>query len=106
MAKSRRASRRASRRSRKTRGRKHGGRRASRRNGLFSRVYSPINQAFGFADNVVNAAQGAVRKGVVGPVRTVGSKFASRANNAVRGLLHGKRKNRKSRRNTRKNRRN
>ncbi len=108
MAKSRRSSRRASRRVRKTRGRKYGGRRATtRRNGLFSRVYSPVNQAFGLANNVVNAAQSVVRKGVVGPARNLGRKIPARLNAAVSGVLHGKgRKNRKSRRNTRKNRRN
>jgi hypothetical protein len=106
MAKSRRMNQRRN-RSRKAE-RKNRKSRKSRRvgGGLTGRLYGPIHQAFGFAENTVGTvagtASGMLKQGLRG-VNSIGLSLTGRANKAV-GNLVSRRKSRKGRKASRKDR--
>ncbi len=100
MAKSRRnVSRKASRKNRKSR-------RANRKNsvGLAGKLYGPIHQVIGLAQNTVstvtNTTRNVAKKGLQG-VNRIGQSITGRTDKAIRGLISRKRrdsrKNRKDR---------
>lgn len=100
MAKSRRMNARRN-RSRKAERKNRKSRKSRRGGGLLGRLYGPIHQAFGFAENTVGTvtgtASGMARQGLRG-VNSIGRSITSRGNKAVSNLV-SRRKSRKNSRN-------
>jgi hypothetical protein len=97
MAKSRRMNQRRN-RSRKAERKNRKSRKSRRGGGLLGRLYGPIHQALGFAENTVgtvtSTASGMAKQGLRG-VNNIGMSLTTRANKAV-GNLVSRRKSRKA----------